>query len=120
MNVATFIGNDEEKLGCMLENPQVSWWYSATVGTMTTMETAASDNPQATRTISREVLSTPVSRPDLMTPQRLHADSSIDRGTIPAYFQGALHDGTFSRQHGTHRIAQKGRDCWNVSSTCYP
>jgi len=45
-----------------------------------------------------------------MTPQRLHADSLIIRGTIQAYFQGALHDGTFNRQHSTHRIAQKGRE----------
>jgi hypothetical protein len=45
-----------------------------------------------------------------MTPQRLHADSLIIRGLIRAYFQGALHDGTFNRQHATHRISQKGLD----------
>jgi hypothetical protein len=91
----------------MLENPRASWWYSSTVGTLTTV---GSDNPQAKRTISREVLSAPVSQPDRMTPQRLHADSLITRGAIRAYFQGALHDGTFSRRHATHRIAQKGED----------
>jgi hypothetical protein len=90
----------------MLETPLVSWWYSSTVGTL---KTVVSDNPQAKRTISREVLSGSASQPHLMTPQRLHADSLITRGAIRAYFQGALHDGTFNRQHGTHRIAQKGR-----------
>lgn len=96
-----------DKLGCMLENPQVSWWYSVVVGTSTT---PASDNPRATRTISREVLSGSASQPDPMTPQRLHADAPIPRGEIRAYLQGALHDGTFNRRHRTHRIAQKGID----------
>ncbi len=91
----------------MLENPQVSWWYSSVVGTLTT---TGSDNPRVTRTISREVLSRSVSQPGLMTPQRLHADSQTTRGAIQAYFQGALHDGTFNRRHKTHRIAQKGLD----------
>jgi hypothetical protein len=65
-----------EKLGCMLETPQVSWWYSSVVGTWMT---TGSDNPQVKRSISREVLSTPGSQLDLMTPQRLHADSLIQR-----------------------------------------
>jgi hypothetical protein len=91
----------------MLETPQVSWWYSTTVGTLTTI---VSDNPQVTRTISREVLSRPVSQPDAMTPQRLHADAPILSGEFQAYLQGALHDGTFNRLHKTHRISQKGSD----------
>jgi len=73
-SVATHNGNVVEKIGCMLETPHVSWWYSSTVGTLSTV---VSENPQAKRTISREVLSAPVSRPDSMTPQRLHADSPI-------------------------------------------
>jgi hypothetical protein len=96
-----------DKLGYMLETPQVSWWYSARVGIPMT---PASDNPRVTRTISREVLSDLVSQPDPMTPQRLHADSRITRGVIQAYCQGALHDGTFNRRHRTHRITQKGTD----------
>lgn len=96
-----------EKIGCMLETPQVSWWYSSTVGTLTTV---GSDNPQATRTISREVLSSSVSQPNSMTPQRLHADAPILCGELQAYLQGALHDGTFNRLHKTHRIAQKGSE----------
>jgi len=95
-----------DKIGCMLETPQVSWWYSSVVGTPTT---TVSDNPSAMRTISREVLSIPVSQPELMTPQRLHADASILCGEFQAYLQGALHDGTLNRLHNTHRIAQKGR-----------
>src|SRR5262245_13941119 len=91
----------------MLENPHASWWYSSTVGTL---KTVGSDNPQVSLTISREVLSDPVSQPDSMTPQRLHADSSITRGVIQAYLQGALHDGTPSVMHHTHRIVQKGLD----------
>jgi hypothetical protein len=90
----------------MLENPQVSWWYSSTVGTL---KTVCSDNPQATRTISREVLSDPVSHPDRMTPQRLHADS-FEARVFQAYLQGALHDGTRSSLHHTHRFSQKGTD----------
>jgi hypothetical protein len=83
---------------------RVSWWYSATVGTL---HAVVSDNPQAMRTISREVLSSPVSHPGLMTPQRLHADS-FEARVFQAYLQGALHDGTRSDLHGTHRFSQKG------------
>lgn len=61
------------------------------------------------RTISREVLPDSASQPDSMTPQRLHADSLVLRGIIQAYFQGALHDGTFNHRHATNRISQKGR-----------
>jgi len=46
----------------------------------------------------------------IMTPQRLHADAfelAITR-EYQAYLQGALHDGTRSRLHKTHRICQKG------------
>src|SRR5947209_7514497 len=88
----------------MLETPHVSWWYSSAVGTWMT---AGSDNPQATRTISREVLSAPVSHPGRMTPQRLHADS-FEARVFQAYLQGALHDGTRSSLHGTHRFSQRG------------
>jgi len=103
------MGNCEEKLGCMLETPQASWWYSSSVGTLLTGNTEVSENPQATRTISREVLLDSASQPDSMTPQRLHADSLNRCGMIQAYFQGALHDGTFNHHHATHRISQKGR-----------
>ncbi len=47
-----------------------------------------------------------------MTPQRLHADA-FDLSVIrdcQAYLQGALHDGTRSALHNTHRICQKGTD----------
>ncbi len=47
-----------------------------------------------------------------MTPQRLHADASsltLMCG-YHAYLQGALHDGTRSALHNTHRISQKGTE----------
>ena len=50
-----------------------------------------------------------------MTPQRLHADSLFStQGILKAYLQGALHDGTQSRMHGTHRIAQKNVEWLNL------
>ncbi len=48
-----------------------------------------------------------------MTPQRLHADSlrfMMTKREYQSYLQGALHDGTRSRLHNTHRISQKGTD----------
>jgi len=93
--------------------PRVSWWYSSTVGINTTV---GSENSQAKRTISREVLSDSASQPDLMTPQRLHADS-LETYAFQAYLQGALHDGTRSILHGTHRFSQKGTDWLNRLAT---
>jgi hypothetical protein len=61
------------------------------------------------RTISREVLWLWESQPKAMTPQRLHADSFDPRG-FQAYLQGALHDGTRSGLHHTHRFSQKGTE----------
>jgi hypothetical protein len=76
---------------------------------------AGSNNPQVLRTISREVLSCPAPQPVTMTPQRLHADAfgpvSLRDGR--AYLQGALHDGTRSNIHRTHRFSQKGIDWLN-------
>jgi LAGLIDADG-like domain len=87
----------------MLETPQASWWYSSAFP-------AGSDNPQATRTISREVLCPTANQPPDMTPQRLHADAfvNVSSRVVQAYLQGALHDGTRSHSHRTHRFAQKG------------
>lgn len=48
-----------------------------------------------------------------MTPQRLHADpflKNMSKREYQSYLQGALHDGTRSDQHNTHRISQKGTD----------
>jgi hypothetical protein len=53
-----------------------------------------------------------------MTPQRLHADAfdlSVTR-EYQAYLQGALHDGTRSILHNTHRICQKGSDWLSLLS----
>jgi hypothetical protein len=64
------------------------------------------------RTISREVFWLPESQPALMTPQRLHADA-FEARVLQAYLQGALHDGTRSELHRTHRFAQKGTEWLN-------
>jgi hypothetical protein len=50
-----------------------------------------------------------------MTPQRLHADSfaPVSLPECQAYLQGALHDGTRSGLHHTHRFSQKGTE-WLV------
>ncbi len=72
----------------------------------------SSENPQVMRTISREVFWLPESHLALMTPQRLHADSFKAR-VFQAYLQGALHDGTRSHLHHTHRFSQKGTDWLN-------
>jgi hypothetical protein len=61
------------------------------------------------RIISREVLWLSESQPAGMTPQRLHADSFEPR-VFQAYLQGALHDGTRSGLHHTHRFSQKGTE----------
>lgn len=50
-----------------------------------------------------------------ITPQRLHADSLLmTQGIAKAYLQGALHDGTHSQMHWTHRIAQKNVEWLNM------
>jgi len=69
----------------------------------------SSENPQAMRTISREVFWLSESHPPVMTPQRLHADA-FEARVFQAYLQGALHDGTRSELHHTHRFSQKGTD----------
>jgi hypothetical protein len=71
-----------------------------------------SENPQAMRTISREVLSCPTSPLDGMTPQRLHANAfgPVTDRECQAYLQGALHDGTCNIIHRTHRFSQKGTE----------
>jgi hypothetical protein len=71
-----------------------------------------SDNPQALRTISREVLSRSTSLSDGMTPQRLHANAfgPVTDRECQAYLQGALHDGTWSIIHHTHRFTQRGTE----------
>jgi hypothetical protein len=68
------------------------------------------------RTISREVFWLPESQPVSMTPQRLHADS-FEARVFQAYLQGALHDGTQSHLHHTHRFSQKGTDWLNRLAT---
>ena len=57
--------------------------------------------------------------PMIMTPQRLHADAfdlSVTR-EYQAYLQGALHDGTRSILHNTHRFCQKGSDWLSLLSS---
>ena len=50
-----------------------------------------------------------------ITPQRLHANSLfLSQGILKAYLQGALHDGTQSQMHHTHRIAQKNVEWLNT------
>ncbi len=89
----------------MLENPP------DLVGTRFSrgLKAVSSDNPQAMRTISREVFWTTEPHLSSMTPQRLHADS-LATCVLQAYLQGALHDGTRSELHRTHRFSQKGTE----------
>jgi len=70
----------------------------------------SSENPQVMRTISREVPYWTEPHPFSMTPQRLHADAFNHSPfrVSQAYLQGALHDGTRSALHNTHRFSQKG------------
>jgi hypothetical protein len=44
-----------------------------------------------------------------MALQRLHLQD-LEPSVLQAYLQGALHDGTRSRLHATHRFAQKGAE----------
>ena len=66
---------------------------------MSSENPTGADNQQGSRT----------RRPndELLTPQRLHAELlTSDAKGLEAYLQGALHDGTCSGLHGTHRIGQ--------------
>src|SRR5437016_13247345 len=60
---------------------------------------SGADNQQGSRDSSSKELS--------LTPQRLHAELlAVGAMGLEAYLQGALHDGTRSTLHGTHRIGQ--------------
>ena len=53
IGIATFTGDRDVKFGCMLGHPHASWAYSPR---HEGNKGRGSENPQATRTISREVL----------------------------------------------------------------
>src|SRR5688572_24574419 len=86
---------------------RASWWYSSVFGI---------DTGQAVKIPERGgqsagKSSVPAgSQPWNMTPQRLHADASVPSLDLRAYLLGALHDGTRSDRHRTHRFAQKGTE----------
>jgi len=50
--VATFTGNGDAKLGCMLETPRIR----SVLARLWDLDQAGSEKPAAKRTISREVL----------------------------------------------------------------
>ncbi len=76
-----------------------SWWYSITVRT----------GFGVTQRTARGVNSTPVSPSRLVALQSLQLQD-FEAFVLQAYLQGALHDGTRSRSHATHRFAQKGTE----------
>jgi hypothetical protein len=96
------------KLGYMLENPPD---LGGTRLPERFKKQASSENPSSDADNQQgSPLLVGTLMPASMTPQRLHANSFAPKSfrDSQAYLQGALHDGTRSVLHHTHRFSQKG------------